>query len=148
MRKRNLLSLGLVLVISLAVVPACRHQYVGCKQFENLSDEATYCRIHREAVWDYIEVTDTPAGQEGRTWSMIRLLRQLDQCRDIDCVTTEIAADSIANGFAELFANSHSQAESKLNGSSPNRYKIVMCGLENGVRDWVDSLKLEVDFDD
>lgn len=152
MRQRLSLIVVLGLIMMAQTFISCRH-YVGCKQYENITVEATYCRLHREAVWDYVELTDTEAGQKGRSYSMVRLVEELNRCNSMECVQTEIAADTIAAGFQAIYSSVHRKAEGKLYGATIETRKVTLCGLENGLRDWVDSLKLdhslglEVDLD-
>lgn len=134
-------------IVSCRFFVSVRHN-VGCEQYDSMSSEGSYCRLHREAVWDYVELSDTKAGQMKRSYAMVRLLRMLKRCQSMACVETEIAVDTIALGFNSIYSSAHQKAVDKLNGATVKTEKVTLCGLESGLRDWVDSLELAVKFDD
>ena len=144
--KYRLLLIGIFILIILTQTFCSICSEIGCQQFDSMGLEATYCRLHREAVWDYIELGENKKSQSNRTLSITRLLGELNQCHSIDCIETEISADTIAIDFNLIYQTAHQIAEEKRNGRDMKVRQVIMCGLENGARDWIDSLRLEVNL--
>ena len=119
---------------------ACNDE-CGCRDYSPQTDEATRCRYHREAVWDYVEQGGDEVEMRSQLARMERLFDLLDDCRTWPCVTAEIEADSTAPGFALVFSGVQSALETKGLMAGNQWGKVALCGLQNGIRDWQDSLK-------
>lgn len=144
----RIVALGQILMVQVFVFSVSCRQYAGCRQYNRMGVEAAYCRLHREAVWNYVELADTEAGLKERIYSIARLLEELKRCNSIDCVDSAIAADTIAPGFYSIYSSAHEKADEKLNGVTIRIKMVTLCGLENGLGDWDHSLGLEVNLDD
>ena len=139
---RTALALGLGILIVLPLLFAGCNADCTCKDYDPETDEATYCRNHREAVWDYVELgsgTDEIRTQVG---NMERLLEVISKCRDTSCINAEIRTENHAPGFADVFTRWNQRAEQDVGGAELKRWKVILCGLNNGWNDWQDSLKI------
>jgi hypothetical protein len=116
----------------------------SCKSYSAETAQATYCRYHRNAVWDYIEQaagnTDAMKAQYERIKS---LLEAVSDCDDVPCIEKEIQGNSLAPGFVGLFAAAKSESEQEVGTAQFDRAQVTLCGLRHGLVDWHDSLHIE-----
>ncbi|HWR82378.1 MAG TPA: hypothetical protein VN285_03675 [Candidatus Deferrimicrobium sp.] len=115
-----------------------------CKSYTAETAQATYCRYHRNAVWDYVEQAagDTNA-MKAQYERLKSLLEAVKDCDDVPCIEKQIQADSLAPAFAGLFASANSEGEQEVGTTQFDRAQVVLCGLRHGLVDWHDSLRIE-----
>jgi hypothetical protein len=139
-RFRPVIIIGIFAGLTL-VADSCKE--CTCKNYAPESDEATYCRYHRNAVWEYVEQSTDVELQKTQLARLESLYKAIKDCDDMDCIFNEVQADSIAPGFAGIFDSLNAEAEEEVATAEFNRPKVLICGLMNGILDWRDSLGVE-----
>jgi hypothetical protein len=141
MLRSQVALLAVMLVVTAFVVDACKD--CTCKNYAPETDEATYCRYHRNAVWNYVEQSTDVELQKTQLTRLESLYKTVKDCDDVDCIFNEVQADSIAPGFAGIFDSVNAEAEEEVATAEFNHRKVLLCGLMNGIIDWRDSLGVE-----
>ncbi|MEE8578125.1 MAG: hypothetical protein V3T31_12800, partial [candidate division Zixibacteria bacterium] len=129
---RNIIC-GLLLLVLLGLA-GCKD--CSCKDYKPETREATYCRYHRDAVWDYVETVSDVEAQKAKLAEMERLLKAVKECEALGCIEREAQADTIAPGFAAIYESANARAETEVGMETFHSWQVVLCGLNHGVADW------------
>ena len=141
MRRVQLVLLIIMMAATALVVDACKE--CTCKNYAAETDEATYCRFHRDAVWDYVDQATDTAQMKVQVTRLETLYKAVDDCGDMNCIVIEIQADSIAPGFATIFVSANADAASEVDAAGFDQRKVLLCGLMHGIIDWRERLGME-----